>query len=151
MYFYDEYLCYDKEFLVLGGVDFLVKLWDIFIGDLLYMFFFYMGELFWFICILFDCSVRVLVFRLVICFKLIFLVELLYLFFLELCLILYLFSSLGLFGCIFGIVWVKVYYVGFFLCVFGWDDKMVSFRWFFGGGLYWWICVCLVNGNRWDL
>lgn len=38
LYPHDDYRRYDKEFLVSGGADFSVKLWDIFTGDLLYTF-----------------------------------------------------------------------------------------------------------------
>ena len=151
LYPHDEYPRYDKEFLVSGGADFSVKLWDIFTGDLLYTFSSHTGELLRLICTPPDCSVRVSVFRSVTCFKLTSLVELLYLFFLESRSILHLFSSPGPLGCTSGIARAKVHYVGFSSRVSGWDDKMASFRRLFGGGLYWRICVRLANGNRWDL
>ena len=60
LYPHDEYPRYDKEFLVSGGADFSVKLWDIFTGDLLYTFSTHGGELLRLICTPPDCSVRVL-------------------------------------------------------------------------------------------
>ena len=58
LYPHDEYPRYDKEFLVSGGADFSVKLWDIFTGDLLYTFSCHTGELLRLICTPPDCSVR---------------------------------------------------------------------------------------------
>lgn len=58
LYPHDEYPRYDKEFLVSGGADFSVKLWDIFTGDLLYTFSSHTGELLRLICTPPDCSVR---------------------------------------------------------------------------------------------
>lgn len=60
LYPHDEYRRYDKEFLVSGGADFSVKLWDIFTGDLLYTFSTHGGELLRLICTPPDCSVRFL-------------------------------------------------------------------------------------------
>ncbi|KAL9985744.1 hypothetical protein ACROYT_G008185 [Oculina patagonica] len=59
LYPHDEYPRYDKEFLVSGGADFSVKLWDIFTGDLLYTFSTHGGELLRLICTPPDCSNRV--------------------------------------------------------------------------------------------
>lgn len=58
LYPHDEYPRYDKEFLISGGADFSVKLWDIFTGDLLYTFSCHTGELLRLICTPPDCSVR---------------------------------------------------------------------------------------------
>lgn len=60
LYPHDEYPRYDREFLVSGGADFSVKLWDIFTGDLLYTFSTHGGELLRLICTPPECSVRVL-------------------------------------------------------------------------------------------
>ena len=57
LYPHDEYPRYDREFLVSGGADFSVKLWDIFTGDLLYTFSTHGGELLRLICTPPDCSV----------------------------------------------------------------------------------------------
>ena len=60
LYPHDEYPRYDKEFLVSGGADFSVKLWDIFTGDLLYTFSTHAGEVLRLICTPPDCSVSLL-------------------------------------------------------------------------------------------
>ncbi|XP_058957574.1 WD repeat-containing protein 7 [Pocillopora verrucosa] len=59
LYPHDEYPRYDREFLVSGGADFSVKLWDIFTGDLLYTFSTHGGELLRLICTPPECSNRV--------------------------------------------------------------------------------------------
>ncbi|XP_044173279.1 WD repeat-containing protein 7-like isoform X2 [Acropora millepora] len=59
LYPYDDYRRYDKEFLVSGGADFAVKLWDIFTGDLLYTFSTHAGELLRLLCTPSNCSNRV--------------------------------------------------------------------------------------------
>ncbi|KAJ7393799.1 WD repeat-containing protein 7 [Desmophyllum pertusum] len=59
LYPHDEYPRYDREFLVSGGADFSVKLWDIFTGDLLYTFSTHGGELLRLTCTPPDCSNRV--------------------------------------------------------------------------------------------
>ena len=60
LYPYDDYRRYDKEFLVSGGADFAVKLWDIFTGDLLYTFSTHAGELLRLLCTPSNCSVSLL-------------------------------------------------------------------------------------------
>ena len=60
LYPHDEYPRYDREFLVSGGADFSVKLWDIFTGDLLYTFSTHGGELLRLSCTPPDCSVSLL-------------------------------------------------------------------------------------------
>lgn len=60
LYPHEEYPRYDREFLVSGGADFSVKLWDIFTGDLLYTFSTHGGEVLRLSCTPPDCSVSVL-------------------------------------------------------------------------------------------
>ncbi|XP_031568351.1 WD repeat-containing protein 7-like [Actinia tenebrosa] len=55
----DEDKRYDKHYLVSGGVDFSVKLWDIYSGDLLCTFSPHGGEILRLICTPPDCSNRV--------------------------------------------------------------------------------------------
>ena len=57
LYPHEEYPRYDREFLVSGGADFSVKLWDIFTGDLLYTFSTHGGEVLRLSCTPPDCSV----------------------------------------------------------------------------------------------
>ena len=60
LYPHDDYRRYDKEFLVSGGADFSVKLWDIFTGDLLYTFSTHGGGLCRLMCTPPDCSVSLI-------------------------------------------------------------------------------------------
>ncbi|XP_048581651.1 WD repeat-containing protein 7 [Nematostella vectensis] len=55
----DEYPRYDKHLLVSGGVDFTVKLWDIYTGDLLSTYNPHGGEVLRLICTPPDCSTRI--------------------------------------------------------------------------------------------
>ena len=57
LYPYDEDPRYEKEHLVSGGVDFAVKLWDLFSGDLLHTFSHHGGEILRLQCTPGECSV----------------------------------------------------------------------------------------------
>lgn len=63
---------------------------------------------------------------------------------------LHLFCRPGPLGCTTRSARAKVYHAGFCSCISGRDNKMASLGWLFGSWLFWWLCLRLADGNRWD-